>query len=149
MIFCDREPLAIHCALSSAQLNGLEVHSVNDISISSQGVAGAVLDWAAPLGALAQSADVVLGADCLYDPTTAAMLAKTCKHLLDEDGVVVICEPEKERALGTSQSSLNARNLWGRLQQKYCRTLTWIRTNHLFYFACRGNVSDFQADAQF
>tara|TARA_B100000482_G_scaffold184741_1_gene160723 strand:+ start:1540 stop:1983 length:444 start_codon:yes stop_codon:yes gene_type:complete len=101
VIFCDREPLAIHCALSSAQLNGLEVHSVNDISISSQGVAGAVLDWAAPLGALAQSADVVLGADCLYDPTTAAMLAKTCKHLLDEDGVVVICEPEKERALGT------------------------------------------------
>ena len=101
VIFCDREPLAIHCALSSAQLNGLEVHSVNDISISSQGVAGAVLDWAAPLGALEQSADVVLGADCLYDPTTAAMLAKTCKHLLDEDGVVVICEPEKERALGT------------------------------------------------
>lgn len=54
VIFCDREPLAIHCALSSAQLNGLEVHSVNDISTSSQGVAGAVLDWGAPLGALAQ-----------------------------------------------------------------------------------------------
>ena len=113
VIFCDREPLAIHCALSSAQLNGLEVHSVEDISKSSQGVAGAVLDWASPLDTLAQSADVVLGADCLYDPATAAMLAKTCKHVLGEDGVVIICEPELERAKGTYSKFLEAAKMLG------------------------------------
>jgi len=113
VIFCDREPLAIHCALSSAQLNGLEVHSVEDISKSSQGVAGAVLDWASPLHTLAQSADVVLGADCLYDPATAAMLANTCKHVLGEDGVVVICEPELERAKGTYSKFLEAAKMLG------------------------------------
>ena len=113
VIFCDREPLAIHCALSSAQLNGLEVHSVEDISKSSQGVAGAVLDWASPLHTLAQSADVVVGADCLYDPATAAMLAKTCKHVLGEDGVVIICEPELERAKGTYSKFLEAAKMLG------------------------------------
>ena len=109
VIFCDREPLAIHCALSSAALNEVEVVAVDDVNNSSSGcrVAGALLDWSAPQ-TLSQPVDVVLGADCLYDPATAALLASACHALVAGDGHVVIAEPENERAKGCRQAFLEA-----------------------------------------
>ena len=58
---------------------------------------------------LAAEIDVVLGADCLYDPATAALLAKCCADLVAKTkGVVCIAEPEKERAIGCRAAFLDA-----------------------------------------
>lgn len=109
VIFCDREPLAIHCALSSAAVNNLQVVGVQDLHAAGPGscCSGSLLDWADPQ-ALGQPVDVVLGADCLYDPDTAALLARCCRELVAGEGTVVLSEPEKERALGCREAFLTA-----------------------------------------
>jgi predicted nicotinamide N-methyase len=109
VIFCDREPLAIHCALSSAAVNNLQVVGVQDLQSAGPGTccSGSLLDWADPQ-ALGQPVDVVLGADCLYDPNTAALLARCCRELVAGEGTVVLSEPEKERALGCREAFLSA-----------------------------------------
>ena len=103
VVFSDREPLAIHCALSSAAVSGMNVVAVPDLSLKRGGAsacAGCLFDWSKPQ-ALAAEIDVVLGADCLYDPATAALLAKCCADLVAKTkGVVCVAEPEKERAIG-------------------------------------------------
>ena len=109
VIFCDREPLAIHCALSSAAVSGMNVVAVQDLANAGAGAcSGSLLDWAEPQG-LTQQVDVILGADCLYDPDTAALLAKCCADLFaGKLGVVYIAEPEKERAIGCRAKFLDA-----------------------------------------
>eukprot|EP00740_Mantoniella_antarctica_P003160 CAMPEP_0181363036 /NCGR_PEP_ID=MMETSP1106-20121128/8440_1 /TAXON_ID=81844 /ORGANISM="Mantoniella antarctica, Strain SL-175" /LENGTH=273 /DNA_ID=CAMNT_0023477259 /DNA_START=229 /DNA_END=1050 /DNA_ORIENTATION=+ len=109
VVFCDREPVAIHCALSSAAINGIEVVACSDLDTNGGAVkvAGALLDWAAPQE-LSQQVDTVIGADCLYDPDTAALLAGACRVLVRGCGSVVLCEPSKERALGCRQAFLTA-----------------------------------------
>jgi predicted nicotinamide N-methyase len=111
VIFSDREPLAIHCALSSAAVSGMSIVPVPDLSLKRDGAgacAGCLFDWSEPQ-ALAAEIDVVLGADCLYDPATAALLAKCCADLVAKTkGVVCIAEPEKERAIGCRAAFLDA-----------------------------------------
>ena len=111
IVFSDREPLAIHCALSSAAVSGMNVVAVPDLSLERGGAsacAGCLFDWSKPQ-ALAAEIDVVLGADCLYDPATAALLAKCCADLVAKTkGVVCIAEPEKERAIGCRAAFLDA-----------------------------------------
>ena len=111
VIFSDREPLAIHCALSSAAVSGMNVVAVPDLSLERGGAsacAGCLFDWSKPQ-ALAAEIDVVLGADCLYDPATAALLAQCCADLVAKSkGVVCIAEPEKERAFGCRAAFLDA-----------------------------------------
>ena len=111
VVFSDREPLAIHCALSSAAVSGMNVVAVPDLSLERGGAsacAGCLFDWSKPQ-ALAAEIDVVLGADCLYDPATAALLAKCCADLVAKtEGVVCIAEPEKERAIGCRAAFLDA-----------------------------------------
>lgn len=106
--FCDREALAIHCALSSAAINSIEVVACSDIGTSNGvEVAGALLDWAEPQ-AITHAVDVVIGADCLYDPDTAALLAQACSALLRNSGQVILCEPSTERALGCRAAFLHS-----------------------------------------
>jgi len=115
VIFCDREPLAIHCALSSAAVNGLKVVGVGDAG-EDRSCAGALLDWSNPQS-LGQPVDVVLGADCLYDPGTADLLAGCCYELVAGKGTVVLAEPAKERALGCRDAFLAAANARGALSR--------------------------------
>jgi len=121
VIFSDREPLAIHCALSSAAVSGMSIVPVPDLSLERDGAgacAGCLFDWSEPQ-ALAAEIDVVLGADCLYDPATAALLAKCCADLVAKTkGVVCIAEPEKERAIGCRAAFLDACTAAG--------AMTWI-----------------------
>ena len=116
VIFSDREPLAIHCALSSAAVSGMSIVPVPDLSLKRDGAgacAGCLFDWSEPQ-ALAAEIDVVLGADCLYDPATAALLAKCCADLVAKTkGVVCIAEPKKERAIGCRAAFLDACNAAG------------------------------------
>jgi len=108
VIFCDREPVAIHCALSSAAVSGLIVVAVQDLADAEAGAcSGSLLDWADPQ-ALGQGIDLIVAADCLYDPATAALLAGCCAGLVQGKGTVVIAEPEKERAIGCRAAFLNA-----------------------------------------
>ena len=63
VVFSDREPLAIHCALSSAAVSGMNVVAVPDLSLKRGGAsacAGCLFDWSKPQ-ALAAEIDVVLG----------------------------------------------------------------------------------------
>jgi predicted nicotinamide N-methyase len=108
VVFCDREPLAIHCALSSAAMNDVAVVALSGLASGGDvKVAGALLDWAEPQ-AMPQPVDMVIGADVLYDPATAASLANACSELVRGSGHVILCEPSKERALGCRQAFLTA-----------------------------------------
>ena len=108
VIFCDREPLAIHCALSSAAVSGMSVVAVSELENADAGAcSGSLLDWAEPQ-ALAQQIDFIVAADCLYDPATAALLAGCCADLIAGKGTVAIAEPEKERAIGCRAAFLDA-----------------------------------------
>ena len=99
--FLDREPIALHCALSSAAVNNLPRCSSNHFRIP-RSVSAAMFDWSEPtLPAVWRPVEVVLGADCLYDPQTAASLARTAAMLLGpEGGEVMLAEPKRERAVG-------------------------------------------------
>ena len=114
VVFCDREPLAVHLALSSAAVNELKVVPVSDLGGSGGAddvvrVCGALLDWAKPQETLQGTVDTVLGADVLYDPDTASLLAKACGVLTGgKGGNVVLCEPFKERAIGCRKAFLTA-----------------------------------------
>lgn len=110
VIFSDREPLAVHCALSSASVNGVKVFPLADLNTVSADVkvAGCLLDWAEPQVTLEGTLiDTIIGADVLYDPGTAALCANACATIIG-NGTVLLCEPAKERALGCRKAFLIA-----------------------------------------
>jgi hypothetical protein len=121
VIFSDREPLALHCALSSAAVNNVGVYPLSELSDTNNDdvkVGGCLLDWAQPLVTLEGiNIDTVIGADVLYDPGTAAMLANACAQIIGS-GTVVLCEPTIERALGCRKAFLDACEEVGATQAK-------------------------------
>jgi len=97
----DREPLALHCAMSTADLCGLQTGPVPDGSDEAvafyahdlEGVVSAtVLDWA-QLVDNGLVVDVVLASEVLYDPKEAAPLARAVAMLLREGGTLLLTDP--------------------------------------------------------
>ena len=109
VILSDREPFALHCALSTAAVN----HLSNDNGI----VQAAILDWTAMImddddddvtanesttGSNIQSptADVVLASDVLYDGATIVAFAQACRSICRKGGVILVADPLVERVKG-------------------------------------------------
>lgn len=84
VLLLDREPIALHCAMSSAEVNGLQTLPVDELQVcaaSSTGCVGAALfDWSKPT--FASCATVALGAEVLYDLSSLHALAATIVSLL-------------------------------------------------------------------
>jgi predicted nicotinamide N-methyase len=98
----DREPLALHCALSTAECCGLTVGAVGD---ERDGVVSAsVSDWGEFARQGGEGIDVVLAAEVLYDPSDAAPLAECVASLLTNDsgraGKLLLADPAEGRAVG-------------------------------------------------
>ena len=104
-LLLDREPLALHCALSTAKVNGMEVCAVDlfeDTKEENKGiVAAAMFDWSKRVTReslhLKNKARTIIGADVLYDPETYTDLANACSILGEK---VILCELRRERAIG-------------------------------------------------
>ena len=100
----DREPLALHCAMSTAVVCGLETGPVPDGTAASKDdgdssggiVSASVADW----GKLAEQglvADVVLASEVLYDPNEAEPLARSIASLLPNGGTLLLADPAAGR----------------------------------------------------
>ena len=103
VLLSDREPFALHCALSTAAVN----HLSNDV------VHAAILDWTilgnedktgtttpttSPFSNL--QADVVLASDVLYDGATIVAFARACRQICRNGGVILVTDPRVERVEG-------------------------------------------------
>lgn len=90
VVLMDREPFALHCAMSSAALNQLK------------NVQAAVVDWSSPQfqDDYGQSADIVLCSDVLYDAETVVSLAALVASLMRPGGRVWVTDPSRERVAG-------------------------------------------------
>jgi predicted nicotinamide N-methyase len=94
----DREPLALHCALSTAECCGLTVGAVGD---EREGVVSAsVCDWGEFAEQAGEGIDAVLAAEVLYDPSDAAPLAECVASLLAGGGKLLLADPAEGRAVG-------------------------------------------------
>ena len=121
----DREPLALHCAMSTAVVCGLRTGPVPDGSedakafYAAQGhdeergegggeegggedgsVGGVVSATMADWGALASGGlevDVVVASEVLYDPAEAAPLARSAAQLLRHGGELLLADPTAGR----------------------------------------------------
>jgi hypothetical protein len=102
-LLLDREPLALHCALSTAKVNGVEVVSCDAFEDFPGGaVAAALFDWSKrdvtrESLQLTKKVEMVIGADVLYDPETCRDLANACSILGEK---AILCELRRERAIG-------------------------------------------------
>jgi predicted nicotinamide N-methyase len=86
VILTDREGFALHCALSTAALNGLE------------NVSATVLDWADDSQLVGTTcADIVLASDVLYDPVTIELLARACVRIGVPACLVLVTDPLNSR----------------------------------------------------
>eukprot|EP00629_Pelagomonadales_sp_RCC1024_P006362 CAMPEP_0119263004 /NCGR_PEP_ID=MMETSP1329-20130426/2548_1 /TAXON_ID=114041 /ORGANISM="Genus nov. species nov., Strain RCC1024" /LENGTH=245 /DNA_ID=CAMNT_0007262695 /DNA_START=210 /DNA_END=944 /DNA_ORIENTATION=+ len=82
----DREPEALHCAMSTAALNGVTVTAhVNDDCLP--------------------RSDIVLASDVLYDPSAAAALAAAFQKLGKR---ALVADPAAGRAMGARTAFLDA-----------------------------------------
>eukprot|EP00962_Isochrysis_galbana_P007793 scaffold2111_cov130-Isochrysis_galbana.AAC.1 len=99
----DREPLALHCAMSTAQVCGLATAPVG--APAPPGAVHAMqCDWAHATEALAGQADLVLGSEVLYDPSTVSTLVSAAASLLHpHGGSLLLAEPAVGRAVGCRQ----------------------------------------------
>lgn len=129
VLLLDREPFALHCALASAKLNGLNIVPVQESLFANSAlerpdsptVSASVLDWSdeAALNALSGVADVVIASDVLYDDDTVVALADTMVRMLhvSEDGrkkgLLAVVDPERERCRGCRAAFLEALNARG------------------------------------
>ena len=119
VVLIDREPLALHCALSTATLCGLEVGAVPEASAEgaadgaaapAEGATGVVSASMADWAALSESLtfDVVLAAEVLYDPEEAAPLARSAAALLRDGGTLLLADPLRGRAAGCREAATQA-----------------------------------------
>jgi predicted nicotinamide N-methyase len=90
VLLSDREPFALHCALSTA--------AVNADSIIPNVVQAAVLDWTDEESAVI--ADIVLASDVLYDKETIEAFAGACRRMVSGGGMILVCDPLRERCAG-------------------------------------------------
>lgn len=108
----DREQLALHCAMATAECCGLATGPLPDES-GRTGAAGrmaagradgtgvvsaSAADWAEVSASL--TVDVVLAAEVLYDPGEAAPLARCAAALLRGGGALLLADPLRGRAAG-------------------------------------------------
>jgi len=103
-LLLDREPLALHCALSTAKVNGVEVVSCDAFEDfpGASCVAAALFDWSKrdvtrESLQLTKKVEMIIGADVLYDPETCRDLANACSILGEK---AILCELRRERAIG-------------------------------------------------
>ena len=114
----DREPMALHCAMIAADLNGLstrretegmrwredfnyrmewtnEEKAREEGPVPSGGVVSAkVFDWSDPIPEELLSAfDTVLACDVLYDKDAASYVGAIVPRLLKEGGLLVLADP--------------------------------------------------------
>lgn len=110
----DREPLALHCALLSAEQNGLsplplgatQPH-VSPVAAANLGtVCAALLDWHNVPASMDATFDVALCADVLYDNRAAEPVAALAHRVLKPGGMLLLADPpartprHRERMLG-------------------------------------------------
>jgi predicted nicotinamide N-methyase len=107
----DREPLALHCALQSAEDNGLfplPLGAAAERSVEQQAqlqrllgpaaaslgtVTATLLDWHNVPASMDASFDVALCADVLYDKAAAEPVAALVHRLLKPGGTLVLADP--------------------------------------------------------
>lgn len=129
---CDREGFALHCAMSSASVNGIatgaldgatKASSSREGDATSRGVIRAAVDeWDTSDGDTRNEktsrcpdvlgegvADVVLASDVLYDVNHVEGLVKRARTLLGNDGgVFLVTDPENGRASGYREAFVDA-----------------------------------------
>ena len=106
----DSDPLALHCAMATAVLNGIRTGPVptadGDDGDGVATVSAAAADWAdvsrdpadpADAESLTLCADVVLCAEVLYDANEVSALARCVATLLRRGGSLLLSDPERER----------------------------------------------------
>ena len=99
VVLMDREPYALHCAMSSASINNLT------------NVQAAVVDWSSPdfQEQYSNSAGVILGSDILYDPETVDALANLISDCSQESGGRMwVTDPKIERVQGLRKKFVDA-----------------------------------------
>ncbi|CAL1165116.1 unnamed protein product [Cladocopium goreaui] len=99
VLLLDREPLALHCAASTAAVHNLPVASVNDESAADNAVRAAVYDWAEPQNFNVR-AEVVLASEVLYDCREAQDVAVAALRLMGGgQGRVLIADPRSSAVI--------------------------------------------------
>ena len=89
VIISDREPYALHCALSTAAVNSITT------------LQALMIDWTNVESSI--EADVVLASDVLYDKETIEAFAQVCQNICGRGGVVLVADPTKERVGGARE----------------------------------------------
>ena len=97
----DREPLALHCAMSTAECCELQGEDE-----STPLVKAVAADWAAVAEGL--RVDCVLATECLYDPSDVGSLVECVARLLGGNGTLVLNDPAKGRAVGCRAAAQTA-----------------------------------------
>lgn len=93
VLLTDREPMALHCAMSTAACNK-----------QFGNVQAAILEWGNVPPTMQGMADIVVASDVLYDKDTIRALSEACRSLLPPTGgLVMITDPQKERTVGARQ----------------------------------------------
>eukprot|EP00931_Biecheleriopsis_adriatica_P019103 TRINITY_DN13125_c0_g5_i1.p1 TRINITY_DN13125_c0_g5~~TRINITY_DN13125_c0_g5_i1.p1 ORF type:complete len:311 (+),score=47.14 TRINITY_DN13125_c0_g5_i1:46-978(+) len=110
----DREPQALHCAMASAQLNGIATLSVEEscsVKTGAGSVSAVVFDWSTSQR-FHGTADVALASEVLYDPSNVAELAGTVVTLLGvktrPGARLLLTDPPKERVIGCRAAFVQA-----------------------------------------